>query len=130
MGRHKGLSIAEQRKLARLSARPDAPIAMETRVWFFEKIRDRREWLWEQFEWLLAHGTREDEVRIRLLQLIFAKVMPDQREVVSAPANEAGLTPVVAIKVVGIDRGTVRARQHALEIQAEKRSAPQIGTAG
>jgi hypothetical protein len=121
--RRKELSLSDQRKLARLASRPDAPIAMELRVWLLTKLHEQREWFWDQIKNQIENGSRDTEAQGRMLMGLIDRILPTQREVIQGAEN-SGPTAAVAIKIVGVARGTVQARQQALEIQAEKRAAP------
>lgn len=124
LSRSKQLTLAEQRKIAKLASRPDAPLAMELRVWLLEKLLERREWLWEQIQRLTEAGGKDTESQTRMVMTLIDRILPTQREVIQAPENNGPQQVGVAIKIVGVARGTVQARQQALEVQAEKRQAP------
>lgn len=130
--RGRALTLQDQRKLAALASRPDIPIRMEATVWFFKKIYERREFLWECIERHLeapdpkakidVADVRAREVQVRLLEAILGKVLPTQREVTDDRGAQTPST-AVAIKIVGVNRGTRRARQDAIEVTAQKREA-------
>ena len=127
------LTVAEQRQLAKLAARPDLPIAMKVRVKLLNYLDANFDLLTKAIEAQLIFGHRDYAPATQLLISLLDRLLPQQREVVSwsnREEEEQGpqMTGVV-INVHGVARGTKAARDEAITITAEKRAAFQLPAA-
>ena len=127
------LALTDAKKLARLSGRPDQPLVMKMRVFLLERLYERREWLWQQIERHVepplppprpderpAHETAMSE---RVLLALLDKIAPSLREHATDTGPSAAGSQGVQVKIYNVNRGTKQARDKAIEVQAQRRTA-------
>ena len=112
------LALTDAKKLARLSGRPDQPLAMKTRVFLLERLYERREWLWAQIEAHVYFGKSN-----AMLENVLDKLLPTQREIATDGAAGAALPQGLSVKIYNVNRGTKQAREQAIAVQAQRRTA-------
>ena len=130
--RRLGLTMDQQRKLARLAERPDAPLAMKLRVRLLNRLDENFEFLWQCVMAQLVFASKDTEPSTRLLISLLDRLLPVQREMVSFTHSESTVdersrtsTPII-INVRNVNRGTKEARANAVEISAQKRAAIEL----
>ena len=70
-----------------------------------------------QLKLLLSSATREEEARIKLVTKLLDKILVEERHVLSEQTSTGGeLQRPIAIYINGVARGTVAARERAIEL--------------